>query len=93
MCVFKQQGNAPYCAKTNYDVNNSADNPRLTTTQERYKVKLEDTNKSPVNSPDNQKGQGYFINHFITSINDFKNSLDQSFTFIRFLLGIIIRTL
>ena len=55
--VSDQKRNAPNGTKTDECVDDSADHTCLTSADPRYDVKLENTDRTPVDTSDNKKNQ------------------------------------
>ena len=64
----EQERNAPQAGKSNEGVNNPADNGILATKEPCHKVKLENSDQSPVGTADDGKNQSKCIDHGFTSI-------------------------
>ena len=85
-CVPEQKCNAPDCGKSDKDVNNTAYDSCLSAANPRNKIKLKNTDTSPVESAYNKKRQCYFIEHSKSSFVFAENSIDAFFRFIQFKL-------
>lgn len=62
----EQHTDAPQSAQRHYYIDNTADNPGLSTTDPGHEVKLEKAHKAPVEAADNQQRQSDFIQHIFS---------------------------
>lgn len=64
LTLAEQQGDTPKTRQTNKRINDSAQDGILAAEQPCNKVKLEDTNKAPVQAADDRENQCYRIHMF-----------------------------
>lgn len=62
----EQHTDTPQSAQRHHYIDNTADNPGLSTTDPGHEVKLEKAHKAPVEAADNQQRQSDFIQHIFS---------------------------
>ena len=68
--LAKQEGNTPQTGEPNHGIDDPAEKGTLAAKKPGHKIKLENSNKTPVQTADYGQNQGYGI-HFATSVSSF----------------------